>query len=107
MNHVRVRFAVFAIFVITLVLPVIGHGQAGPSSTYERGLFHLCRVWGLSKYYHPTVAAGHANWDLTLLNTVPKLQQAANDDEIRAVLLEMLNVLGDAPDPGEIGRAHV
>ncbi|HOJ03085.1 MAG TPA: S41 family peptidase [Bacteroidota bacterium] len=100
MNHVRVRFAVFAIFVITLVLPVIGHGQAGPSSTYERGLFHLCRVWGLAKYYHPTVAAGHANWDLTLLNTVPKLQQAANDDEIRAVLLEMLNVLGDAPDPG-------
>jgi hypothetical protein len=57
-------------------------------------------VWGLAKYYHPTVASGHANWDLTLLNTVPKLQQANNDDDIRAVLLEMLDVLGDAPDPG-------
>lgn len=36
----------------------------------DRDLYEIGKVWGLMKYYHPTISQGKADWDAVLLETL-------------------------------------
>lgn len=55
----------------------------------------LCKVWGYAKYYHPALAAGELDWDQELLELIPKVLDAPEDETL---LLDWLESLGDAPE---------
>ena len=68
--------------------------QIADSIHYER-LYHTCKVWGHAKYYHSRIAAGEVNWDNALLNALPNIKNAANNQAFNIALLEMLQQAGE------------
>lgn len=55
----------------------------------------LCKVWGYAKYYHPALATGELDWDQELLELIPKVLDAPEDETL---LLDWLVSLGEAPE---------
>ncbi len=58
---------------------------------YYEKLFYTCKVWGFIKYFHSETANCNINLDSILVQKLPEIEQAANNDEFNAVLLEMIN----------------
>ena len=57
----------------------------------------LCKIWGLLKYYHPSVASGNYNWDFELFRILPDYLKLKNKDSINDFLVNWINKLGDVP----------
>lgn len=56
------------------------------SELQEKGIYKLCRVWGLMKYYHPAIAKGKYNWDFELFRFVPSYIAAQSEAEQNILL---------------------
>lgn len=54
----------------------------------------LGMVWGLLKYYHPTVAKGDINWDYELFRILPKILKSNSKDDRNKILSEWINSIG-------------
>jgi hypothetical protein len=52
-------------------------------------------VWGTVRYLHPYLAYKDIDWDAALLETLPKVEAAKDDEAYRAAVQAMLDQLGD------------
>lgn len=53
-------------------------------------LYKLCKVWGYTKYYLPSVIYGELNWDAELFRVMPDILKASTPDEANKVLASWL-----------------
>ncbi|MDR1339528.1 MAG: hypothetical protein LBK58_05710, partial [Prevotellaceae bacterium] len=53
-----------------------------------------CRVWGLLKYFHPTVTTGTLDWDKILLDRLDAVNSASSPEAINTELEKMLDAAG-------------
>ena len=53
-------------------------------------LYKLCKVWGYTKYYLPSVIYGELNWDAELFRVMPDILKAITPDEANMVLANWL-----------------
>ena len=60
----------------------------------------LGKVWGLMKYYHPILAAGHLNWNDSLRTYISKIKDCRSDKDFNALLHNLFNNAG-RPSPGQ------
>ena len=82
------------LFFITATFPFGIYAQVSDSVYYER-LYYTCKVWGHAKYYHSRIAKGEVNWDNVLLNTLPDIKNASNNQDFNNSLLQMLQQAGE------------
>ena len=59
-----------------------------------QNLEKLCKVWGYVKYNHPAFLLGEKDWDKELLNLIPVVSEA-KDDEVNDILHEWFVSLGE------------
>ncbi len=62
-----------------------------------RNLFLAGKVWGYLKYHHPTVVDGCLNWDERLIQSIPAILDAADNDQVASELLSWIDEL-EKPD---------
>jgi len=53
-----------------------------------------CRVWGLLKYFHPNVTAGHFDWDKVLIDRIAKINEAKSAEQVNEELMQMIRIAG-------------
>lgn len=63
----------------------------GASEVQLDSLYKLCKVWGYTKYYHPSVIDGTLNWNAELFRVLPGVLAAETGEEANQVLYEWLN----------------
>ena len=54
----------------------------------------LCKVWGYTKYNHPAFLLGQKDWDEELLNLIPVVSEA-KENEVNNILHEWFVGLGE------------
>ena len=59
-----------------------------------QNLEKLCKAWGYTKYYHPAFLFGEKDWDEELLNLIPVVSEA-KEDEVNDILHEWFVSLGE------------
>ena len=64
--------------------------QHNLSKTQIESLYKLCKVWGLAKYYHPSIVEGNIDWDKELFNVIPTVINSKNQEETNSLLLKWL-----------------
>ena len=69
------------------------NGNTADSQKVEN-LEKLCKVWGYTKYNHPVFLLGEKDWDEELLNLIPVVSEA-KDDEVNDILHEWFVSLGE------------
>ncbi len=52
----------------------------------EKSLVALGQLWGFLKYHHSTVAEGKLDWDAELINIIPAVMEAKNEDNWKTIL---------------------
>lgn len=67
-----------------------GIETAALSEIQTESLYKLCKVWGYTKYHHPSVISGEYNWDAELFRVMPDILGAEESGETNAILLEWL-----------------
>ena len=86
------------LFLMTVLVTILGitslYAQTEDSVYYER-LYYTCKVWGHAKYYHSRIAAGEVDWDDVLLDALPNIKNATNNQEFNNALLAMLQQAGE------------
>lgn len=75
------------------------------SDAQEKGLYKLCRIWGLMKYYHPTIAKGKYNWDFELFRFAPTYLAAQSRDEQNQLLHDWVLKYGKL-SPGKRNKVN-
>ena len=81
----------------TSCAPVGTNGEKTADSEYSqevRNLEKLCKVWGYSKYNHSAFLFGEKDWDEELLNLIPVVSEA-KEDEVNDILHEWFVSLGE------------
>ena len=69
---------------------------ASPAASIETArLVGLCRVWGVVKYFHPALAYQPVDWDLALVQAIPKVRAAKTSADYADAVDAMLAVLHD------------
>lgn len=61
------------------------------SKVQTESLYKLCKVWGMAKYYHPAVINCEVDWDIELINMIPKVMEAQDQRETNCILYEWLS----------------
>ncbi len=91
-------FQVVAVFLsICLILTACAPIENGKQEKYSQevqNLEKLCKVWGYVKYNHPAFLLGEKDWDEELLNLIPVVSKA-KDDEVNDILHEWFVSLGE------------
>lgn len=67
-----------------------GIETAALSEIQTESLYKLCKVWGYTKYHHPSVISGEYNWDAELFRVMPDILGAEESSETNAILMEWL-----------------
>lgn len=67
------------------------------TTVQKQNLKILCKVWGVLKYFHPTVANGKYNWDMELFKMIPKVKSAKNKIEVNNLFVKWIDGLGEVP----------
>ena len=71
-------------------------------SQQVQNLEKLCLVWGYTKYHHPAFLLGQKDWDEELLNLIPTVSEA-KEEEVNDILHEWFVSLGEI-DYGTLNR---
>ena len=72
----------------TSCAPVGTNGEKTADSEYSQevqNLEKLCKVWGYTKYNHPAFLLGQKDWDEELLNLIPVVSEA-KENEVNGIL---------------------
>jgi hypothetical protein len=88
-----------ACVLVALVL-VLGHAaRPAGADALDQGarLSAFAKVWGLLKYFHPSVAQGTSSWDQVLVDELPLIQAAATKSEFNDEILRLVRSAGSAP----------
>lgn len=62
-----------------------------------RSLYHLGKVWGFIKYFHPAITEEKKDWDTELINFLPGYLSAGSQLDRNDSLLNWIARLGDIP----------
>jgi hypothetical protein len=54
-----------------------------------------CRVWGLLKYYHPSVTAGKVDWDKVLLDALDNIKIVDSPETTNLEIMKMIQTAGE------------
>jgi hypothetical protein len=76
----------------------LGAPAAEPASANEPAvpnLSDLCKVWGMARYLHPSLAQTNIDWDSALITALPKVRAAQDEAEFADALQSMLGALQD------------
>jgi len=84
---------------LLLLFPVFLSAQQTQQDLAVQRIVHLCRVWGLAKYFHPRIADCELSWDDALLRQYPRIHSAADESALRAELVALLDLIGEVPEP--------
>jgi C-terminal processing protease CtpA/Prc len=68
---------------------------ARPDDLRVQRLAGLCKLWGAVKYFHPYLAYKPVDWDLALVQTIPRVKAASSPAEYQAALDHLLSFLDD------------
>lgn len=60
------------------------------SDFQTKSLYKLCKVWGYTKYHHPSVINGTLNWDAELFRIMPDVLDAKTNDSVNQLLTKWL-----------------
>ncbi len=82
-----------------LLLPAMQFAQQAPQNFASEKIVHLCRVWGLAKYFHPRIADCELSWDDALLRQYPRVMSAVDENTLRSELVALLDLVGEVPMP--------
>lgn len=74
----------------------------GTPATEMENLVKLCKVWGYTKYYHPTFLFGKKDWDEELLTLIPQVRELETAEEVNDLLYHWFAGLGEI-DYGRCG----
>lgn len=55
----------------------------------------LGKVWGMMKYFHPTIAEGKYNWDFELFRIFPEIIRASSKEERNSILTQWVKKYGE------------
>jgi C-terminal processing protease CtpA/Prc len=95
----RTWLSVIAIVPLLLAFAFSGmvFGSAGGDAEQLRiaRLAGLGRLWGVVKFFHPTLAYRDIDWDAALVVAIPKVNAAKSAQEYSAALNDFLSVLKD------------
>lgn len=65
------------------------------SDAEVRNLQKLCKVWGYTKYNHPAFLLGKRDWDQDLIELIPKISTANDEQEANHILYSWFSGLGE------------
>lgn len=71
------------------------HVVLNPGNT--RSLYHLGKIWGFIKYFHPAITEEKKDWDTELINFLPGYLSAGSQLDRNDSLLNWIARLGDIP----------
>ncbi len=80
------------LLLFTISITFHSYGQTIPVQTDKYAT--TAKIWGFLKYYHPEVGKGKFNWDNQLIEILPKVKKAKNQQELSKTYLEWINSLG-------------
>lgn len=69
--------------------------QTQTDSIRVERLAHLCKLWGVVKFFHPYLASRDIDWDAALVAAIPMVNAAATSEEYAAAVQSMLEPLDD------------
>lgn len=87
------------IFSFLFLFTSYSKAQNQSDEIYYGRLYHLGKVWGYAKYFHPKVAQCNAAWDDILLETLPLVKNAKDKTEFNQILAKMVGSLGEVARP--------
>jgi C-terminal processing protease CtpA/Prc len=79
---------------LLFTISIAFHSYGQTISTQADKFATTAKIWGFLKYYHPEVGKGKFNWDNQLIETLPKVKKAKNQQELSKIYLEWVNSLG-------------
>jgi len=74
--------------------------EAPQSAERVANLEKLCKVWGYAKYHHPAFLQGEKDWDEELLNLIPAVS-SAKEEEVGGILHQWFVSLGETDFSGK------
>ncbi len=80
------------IFILLFILTLhscLAQNNENPLSQMER-LAITGKVWGVIKYYNPTVGKGTVDWDSVLIVTLKKIRTVATDQEFYEIIDKLI-----------------
>ncbi|MCK5839125.1 MAG: hypothetical protein KAG99_04710 [Bacteroidales bacterium] len=80
------------IFILLFVLTLhscLAQNNENPLSQTER-LAITGKVWGIIKYYNPTVGKGKIDWDSVLIVTLKKIKNVTTDQEFYEIINKLI-----------------
>lgn len=93
-KYFQVITAFLSICLILTSCAPIENGKQEKYSQEVQNLEKLCKIWGYVKYNHPAFLLGEKDWDKELLNLIPVVSEA-KDDEVNDILHEWFASLGE------------
>lgn len=93
-KYFQVITAFLSVCLILTSCAPIENGKQEKYSQEVQNLEKLCKVWGYVKYNHPAFLLGEKDWDEELLNLIPVVSKA-KDDEVNDILHEWFVSLGE------------
>jgi C-terminal processing protease CtpA/Prc len=91
----KLRRLAFLVLAVPFAVPCARAGYVEPDSRRVERLVGLCKVWGTVRYLHPYLACKDIDWDAALVEALPKVEAAKDENEFRAAVQAMLDRLGD------------
>src|SRR5687767_7460059 len=83
------RIGVLAALCVPLTIAA-AQPSAGPEQQRIERLEMLADLWGKLYLFHPRIVTTNLDWSNVLVETIPKVERAANTDEVIAVLNDSL-----------------
>ena len=81
--------------VFLVLISSIAFAQTPPQPVDR--LVQAAPVWGLAKYFHPRVTNCQTNWDQSLLDALPAIQNSQTDVQFDSAISALLDRAGAAP----------
>jgi C-terminal processing protease CtpA/Prc len=94
--------AILLLFFVGTLLASDGNTAVTDPVKVQR-LAGLGKLWGALKYFHPYLAYKDIDWDLALVQTIPKVEAANSAEEYRAAIDYLLSFLQD-PNTVTVGE---
>ncbi len=89
----------YFLVVCSLLFTGMVQGQAKIALDYNQRLFYACKVWGFVKYFHSETANCSISLDSVLIEKLPFIEAASNDDEFNGILMELITSPGETAMP--------
>jgi C-terminal processing protease CtpA/Prc len=91
----KAKCVICLVLIWVVLAGAFSRAEVRPDDLQVKRLAGLCKLWGAVKYFHPYLAYKTIDWDLALVQAVPKVKAASSAAEYRAALDFLLSFLGD------------